>query len=476
MLAVERAAIARVERAAIARMKRAALVFAAICAFGMTAQRTTPARAADDAYSERPFQMPKDPVGDSGAHDEWQPPAWLSPVRRVRWGGFMQADWIAMDQRSQDEIDTTGQPLNDNRFVLRRARIRAELDRGIFVGALEIDANTVNGLQMRPIDAEISVRWPTPPLLEHRGDYDFMLTMGLFQTPFGYETQELDPVRPFLERSNMINAFFPGVYDLGARLRGRYKFLNYAVGVMNGDPIGEKAFAGRDPNKSKDLVFRVGVKTDVARGVDVDVGFSGLTGSGFHEGTPTTKDQLVWRDANEDGIVDPSEIQVIAGTAATPSQIFKRFAVGADARVSVRVPWLGNLQVRGEIIRASNVDRGMFIADPVSVGRDLREFGYSVGVAQDVTRFGLIGIRYDHYDPDTDAAEQQGLSFVPRDNSVGTWAFVGGLKLPQERGPFNAGRLLFEYDKNTNALGRGANGLPTTLASDTAILRAEITY
>jgi hypothetical protein len=417
---------------------------------------------------------------ESVAHDEDHGPAWLPSVRHVRWGGFIQADWVAMNQSSQDEVDTQGQPINQDRIVLRRARMRAEIDRGIVSGALEIDGNTVNGPQMRPIDAEVSVRWPVTgagdPEARLRPDYDFLLTLGLMQTPFGYETQELDPARPFLERSNVSNAFFPGVYDLGARFRGRYKFLHYAVGLMNGDPIGEKAFPGRDPNKSKDLVFRVGVKTEIIRGVDVNAGFSGLTGSGFHEGTPTTKDQLVWRDTNEDGIVDTSEIQVIAGSAATPSQTFKRFGIGADLVVGMRVPVLGKLQLRGEIMRGNNLDRGMFIADPVSVGRDLRELGWYVGVSQEVTRYGLVGVRYDHYDPDSDALEQQGVSFVPRDKSVSTWAFLGGVKLPSERGPYHAGRLLFEYDKNTNALGRGQNGLPATLASDTAILRAEITF
>jgi hypothetical protein len=326
------------------------------------------------------------------------------------------------------------------------------------------------------------MRWPVPrPPPEHadpfaRPDNDFLLTMGLFQTPFGMEVQELDTIRPFLERTNMANALFPGSYDLGARFRGRYKFLNYALGLMNGDPIGERAFPGRDPNKSKDLVFRVGASTPITRGFGIDAGFSGLTGSGFHEGTPTTKDQLVWRDTNEDGIVDTTEIQVISGTAATPSQTFHRFAIGGDLRVNARVPVLGKLQLRGEIMRATNLDRGMFVADPISTGRDLREFGWTVGFAQEITRYGVVGVRYDRYDPDSDATEQQGLSFVPRDKSVSTWSFLGGLKLPDASGPLHVGRLLFEYDKNENALGRGPNGLPATLKSDTAILRAEVTY
>lgn len=396
----------------------------------------------------------------------------VAKLPRVRFSGFTQADWVAMNQNTQEEIDVRGQPQNQQRFVLRRARLRADVDRGILTGAFELDANTVNGPQVRPIAAEVTARWP----VKRSGDFDFAATIGLMQTPFGAEVQELDYVRPFLERSAVSSAFFPGVYDLGMRFRGRYRFLHYALGLMNGDPIGEKAFPGRDPNKSKDLVFRVGVKTDVTHRLNVDAGFSGLSGSGFHAGTPTTKDQLVWRDTNEDGIVDTTEIQVIPGTAATPSQTFRRFGVGADLKVRFKIAHLGNLELRGEIMRGNNLDRGLFIADPISTGHDLRETGYYVGISQELTRWGLLGLRYDKYDPDSDASEQQGLTLVPRNRSVSTWAIVGALRLPNEHSPLSAGRLLFEYDRNQNALGRGTNGTPASLASDTAILRAEITY
>ncbi len=433
-----------------------ALLFLAGTALLFESGRAAAAGAVDDENAAR--AEPHEPI--------------VAKLPRVRFSGFTQVDWVAMNQNSQEELDVRGQPQNQERFVLRRARLRADVDRGLITGGLELDANTVSGPQVRPIAAEVTARWP----VKRGSPYDFALTMGLIQTPFGAEVQELDYVRPFLERSAVSNAFFPGVYDLGMRFRGRYRFLHYAFGLMNGDPIGDKSFPGRDPNKSKDLVFRVGVKTDVTRRIDVDMGFSGLSGSGFHAGTPTTKDQLVWRDTNEDGIVDTTEIQVIPGTAATPSQTFRRFGVGADLKVRVNVGRLGHLTLRGEIMRGNNLDRGLFIADPISTGHDLRETGYYVGLSQEVTRYGLLGVRYDRYDPDSDASEQQGLTLVPRDRSVSTFAMLAGLRLPNEHSPLSAGRLLFEYDRNYNALGRGTNGTPTTLASDTAILRAEITY
>jgi hypothetical protein len=167
--------------------------------------------------------------------------------------------------------------------------------------------------------------------------------------------------------------------------------------------------------------------------------------------------------------VQPTEIQVIPGGAATPSQLFHRFALGADARLAIDVPVVGELSLRSEIVWASNLDRAVIPADPIAAGRDQRELGFYVGVTQELTPWGMIGVRYDRYDPDADASEQRGAALVPRDRAFSTYAFMGMLR----HGP---GRLIVEYDRRGNALGRTASGDPTTLASDTLTMRAEVTF
>jgi len=72
----------------------------------------------------------------------------------------VQAD-LNVNQTSQDQINSsTGAPLNDNRFLIRRARLGAFVDQQYLAGVLEIDANTVNGAQVRPMDVEATVKWP----------------------------------------------------------------------------------------------------------------------------------------------------------------------------------------------------------------------------------------------------------------------------------------------------------------------------
>jgi hypothetical protein len=405
----------------------------------------------------------------------------LAPVKIT---GAAQVDWVVFRQSSQNEVNgSNGEPLNEDRFLLRAARLRARVERGIVEGRLEIDANTIQGPQVRPVNTEVSLRWPghAPAY----GEPYIKATMGLFRTPFGFDTQEEIQRRPFLEPCLFGQALFPGAFDLGLRLRGGFRFVNYTLGIMNGDPIGQRVFPGRDPDKSKDLVFRVGVESSPRGTVRVAGGFSGVTGMGFHQGTPATKDVFTWNDVNEDGIVDTTEIQTVPGRTATPSERFRRFALGADLRAATSVPVLGELAVRGEIARANNLDRGVTPADPIAMGRDQRGTGYYFDVVQEVTRYAVLGVRYDFYNPDSDANEQAGVSVVPRDPSLSTLSIMAAFRYAD--GAVVAGqadalrairpaRFILQYDHRKNASGRALGGDVTTLADDSLTLRGEVSF
>lgn len=381
--------------------------------------------------------------------------------------GYLQADAVAYRQDSEDQLDSTGKPLNQTRFLIRRAHLRADAGWRFLSGALELEASTVSDAGVRLFGAEVSAAWASgdpaaPPYAS--------LTLGLLRIPFGYETQERDTTRLFLERSAVVRALFPGVNDLGVRVQGGFRFLRYQLAAMNGHPLGDAGFAALDPSAQKDLLGRLGIDSPIAGPVRLTAGISGLYGNGFHAGTPATKDTLVWRDENGDGIVQPSEVQAIPGTAATPSQTFERYAVGADLRLTARLPWLGELTVYGELVWATNLDRALLVADPVSVGRSLRELGWYLGLTQELTRYALVGARYDRYSPDADALHQQGAARVPVDTSSSTLAIaIAGQLAPW-------GRLSLEYDHNTNALGRTTGGAPTTLGADALTLRAQLVF
>lgn len=381
--------------------------------------------------------------------------------------GYVQLDWVLHNQASQNEINySTGVPLNQDRFTLRRGHLRVTSERGYLSGAFEIDANTNHGAQLRPINAELGVHWPAR---EDAKLPQFSLIAGLIRIPFGFEVPELDSVRPFLERSTAARAFFPGEFDLGARFQAKYRFFDLSMAVMNGHPLGDSTFPALAPNQKKEIIGHLGVHAELAPSVSFAAGVSADTGSGFHEGNGTSKDRLVWRDDNGDGIVQATEVQVIAGSSATSSEQFHRFALGADARLGIRFGAHARFELRAEVIRASNLDRGLEPADPVAAGHDLRELGWYLGATQEVTAWGLLGIRYDRYDPDQDAREQQAVQVVPRDRSYGTLSLLAVFRYAEAR-------LTLQYDRNRNALGRGANGAPTSLASDALTARAQLRF
>lgn len=385
---------------------------------------------------------------------------------RVRFRGYVHAEAVAWDESSVDALDpSTGRPLNDTRFLIRRARLRAEVDRGFLSGGLELDANTVDGATARVITAEVTARWPGA---EDGGVPLVAASIGLFKTPFGAATREKAEKRLYLEVPTFVRAYYPGEYDLGLAIHGGWGALRYVVAAMNGDPIGEARVGGRDVTASKDLLGRLGVDLSPVDGVRLEVGTSALIGEGLSPGKPTTKDELVWRDVNENGLVELTELQVIAGAAATAPALYDRFALGADARVTVDVPVLGQAVVFGELVWAGNLDRGVYVADPVVTGRDLRELGWSVGAYSDLGPWFRLGLRFDAYDPDADAADAQGGVRVPIDATLSTLSVVLQWR------PIELGYLAMSFDHNDNARGRAADGTPARFPDDALTFRAAI--
>jgi hypothetical protein len=381
--------------------------------------------------------------------------------------GFVQNDLI-IRQSSVDQLNPSGTPLNQELFQIRRARLRATVDRWWVAGLLELDGNTVNGPQARLIGAEASLKWPA-----ERGNPVpiVMGTIGLFKIPFGFEIGQSDRERLFIDRSTAERGLFPGEYDLGARLMGGWNVFRYAVAVQNGNPIGDRAFPLRDPNAAKDVSGRVGVDVPLVSGFWVAGGFSGLKGTGFHAGSPATKASVQWTDTNGNGIADPgsNEITVIPGSAAQPSQNFSRFAYGGDLRLGLSIPNLGATVVYGEFVWAKNLDRSILPADPVSFGRDYREFGVYGGITQEIGPSAMVGVRYDFYNPDADSTNQVMGAQLPTALSYQTLAIAAAL-----RGP--SGRLIADFDLNRNHNGRDINGNPANLADNAFFLRGEASF
>ena len=380
-------------------------------------------------------------------------------------GGYLQAQYES-NQLSEDQLQQGGSPLNQDRFTLRRGRLR--LDRGWqYVNAtLELDANTTRGMSVGIRRAEGSLLYrgnngeDLPPLV--------MLTLGVTDIPFGFELLESARVRPFVERSLGSSALFPTEMDIGAKLSGAVSFLRYAFAITNGEPVDNlPGRYPRDPNGAKDYSGRVGVETEPLKALSIAGGTSFYQGTGFHPGADATKPSFTWIDSNEDRTIQSSELQAIPGTAAQPSANFKRWAYALDLELLLSTAF-GATRLYAEGFLASNLDRSYLIADPVLSGIDVREAGAYVAFVQDVTRFAQLGFRASFYDPNADFSQSLRGRQVPTSLGVRTLSPLVALRWQDHA------RLSLQYDFVHDYLAKDAQGVPTDAKNNQWTLRLQV--
>ncbi|HEY3255373.1 MAG TPA: hypothetical protein VGJ91_15550 [Polyangiaceae bacterium] len=389
------------------------------------------------------------------------PPAIAPLDESLQVRGYVQAQYES-HQDSEDQLQPGGAPLNQNRFVLRRARVR--LDRLWKYGGVmfEVDANSVRGAAFGIQHAEATLAYRNPdhtPMVS--------LTLGLFDNPFGREVVESPRERVFMERSFASRAFFPAEPDLGLRAAGQIDWFRYSVAVVNGQPLGDRTgFILQDPNAHKDVLGRVGVAVNVKPTLKVSGGVSVLNGQGFKAGSDATKNTIVWRDIDENGQFSLGEFQGVPGVAAVASKNFDRWLVGADLAVELESKF-GRSLIAGELSLGSNMDRNVFIADPVTAGVDQRELGYYIAVVQEFPQGPIAGLRFDSYNPNSDFLDSQAGKLIPTSQTVRTFSPLVGFQVPHRA------RLVFQYDFVHDALARDAAGVPTDKKNNTWTLRLQ---
>jgi hypothetical protein len=374
---------------------------------------------------------------------------------------FVQVDAVPYAAASLDEVSpSTGAPLNQQTISVRRGLFRAIAKKDDFRVLLEVDASTASGSPNATV-FEAMLGWSPSERVD--------LEAGLMLIPFGAATPINARYRDFMEQPTFLRAFFPGDRDTGASASGAYGALRWSIAAMNGAPTKDAQWKGADPSSSYDAIGRIGGEIalpSLGGRPRFVAGVSALSGAALHAGTPPTKDRLVWVDENMDGIVQPTELQVIPGQPGTPSQTFHHAALGADASASWCLQWAGEGRAFFEAAIATNLDRAVYYADPITTARDLRELGYMLGVVQHVTRHALVGARYDFYDADRDATAPLGTTLVGVHRQFSTLALLAA-------GMRGTLRLSVEYDLARNPLGLSTNGVPVTRADDRLIVRAQ---
>jgi hypothetical protein len=331
---------------------------------------------------------------------------------------------------------------NQDYFRLRRARVKLEVEPVDFARfVFEIDptpaGGTVGGTGTiaREIEAIGIARWT------HHIRTEF--GVGIFKIPFGFEVQQNDADRPFIERSWGERNMTPGEFDTGARAYTTFfdDKLIFQAAVVNGNLEGEKDFSLLpDLNHGKDLVGRLNYNFGPA-----DVGVSGYYGQG----------------------------QLVSATMLE----FKQYPRGAGnlefALHHTFAKVLGETKFFTEGTIATNMDRGVNYAPgiglpalPANVADDvtaLHEVNLWGRVEQDFTRWFTLGLRYDYYNPNDTVCGPANSQCSSIKSARSTFAVVGSVHFTRWL------QYMLEYDHaidNVHPLGTpGPSKLIDTLSN-----------
>ncbi|MCJ7577207.1 MAG: OprO/OprP family phosphate-selective porin [candidate division Zixibacteria bacterium] len=309
----------------------------------------------------------------------------VSILKWVKISGYIQARYEYNDSSKYGVAGgyDVSKNLNANNFYIRRGRIKFTVQPGSFskyVIYFDASKNTV------------SLKEAYVELYKTIQAYNFTLTFGQFNWPFGYEIEYSSSKRDFPERSLAENNLFKGERDRGVNLTWAFpKYLQFNAGLFQGYGIEDKNFTWFDPTKAKDVIARAKAKLGM-----VDVGVSGYWGKAYIPGSAAVPGVTTWYDKNGNGVIDPDEIKTTAPKAAVPAVEKDKRRYGADAQVYLDVLPIGGTGIRGELYLAKDYNKTAndSLAD---------EMGWYLWLSQNIyTKFGAAA-RYDYWDPNTDS-------------------------------------------------------------------------
>ena len=311
-------------------------------------------------------------------------------LNRLKVTGYIQAQWQKADTAGSVTPFSGGAfpTTSDNRFMIRRGRIKFTYDNELSQYVLQVDV-TEKGLALK--DAYVAVKDPWLQVAT--------LTAGVFNRPFGYEITYSSSNRETPERARVFQSLFPQERDLGAMItlspkKGtKYDWIKLDAGFFTGNGINpgfdsKKDFIGH-------LYF---AKANKKETVKYGAGVSLYSGSVF-QGSKFVYFPGKVTDVSVAGLVD--------STSSNKYGFAKRQYLGFDGQLSFQSP-VGFTQFRAEYLTgtqpgqsASNVSLSTGTAPTADTY--VRNFngGYIYfiqGIGQ--TKNQLV-VKYDWYDPNT---------------------------------------------------------------------------
>lgn len=299
---------------------------------------------------------------------------------RIGFSGYLQVQWQWGREKGQAAPFAGGDfpARSDNRFTIRRGRLKAAYEGRITRAVLQLDL-TEKKIGIK--DLYLSVTAPSQTI----GG-----TAGVFNRPFGQEIAYSSSLRESPERSRLFQTLFPGERDIGVQLSLRgpeghwSRALDLKAGLFTGNGIHPETDA------PKDFIGRLGFEKNCG-----DLRF-GL-GASLYRGKVLHTTDSAYR-------FDRSARSFRRLTGVKEGYALRSYW-GMDALLQLRTG-IGSLRLHGEIVGGrqpgqenSSVSPTAAFPGPVY---QRRFFGYVLDYAQDLGRTPLSAVvRVDRYDPNT---------------------------------------------------------------------------
>lgn len=342
------------------------------------------AAAAETAVPEKAAKTKEAPKGGDGLKLSFGEKAGTLKIT-----GYLQAQWQLAQQKGIEAFTDGGSfgANIDNRFMLRRGRVKFTYDLGVMQVVFQPDF-TEKGVAVK--DAYINVTAPSQVIGGQ---------IGIFDRPFGYEISYSSSKRETPERSRVYLSLFPNERDLGAMmiLRGKKgTWLNDFTlngGLFNGNGV------GAETDSRKDFIGRLAYLHKYKTG-EWGAAFS------YYNGGVLNPVNEKYKFVDGQGFVKQEGVQ---------GSYSKRQYFGVAGQVSQK--WgAGTTYIRAEYLWGKQPGTLNKNADPggtsFGAGSDplyLRSFrGAYVYLIQDIGKSKhSVVFKYDNYDPNTKISANQ---------------------------------------------------------------------
>jgi len=315
----------------------------------------------------------------------------VDALKKLKITGYIQAQWQLADTAGAASFAGGNFPAtSDNRFVLRRGRIKFLYGNDYNQFVMQFDV-TQGGFATKDIYLKL-----TDPFINA-----FSLTGGVFNRPFGYEIAFSSKDRESPERARFMQTLFPGERDLGAQISfnppktSKFNFFHLDAGLFTGNGINPEF------DSKKDIIGHLWIsKSTTSEKIKYGLGFS------YYNGFVFQGNKYVYKMSDLGGNVKGF---MVDSTTTNKNSFTARQYIGVDGQFSIETP-AGISTLRGEYVTGTQPGSPTTTNSPTNTLPNydtyIRKFNavYVYFVQSIFQTKHKIVVKYDYYDPNTEVS------------------------------------------------------------------------